>query len=393
MENLAALDLFAGAGGFSLGMKLAGVDVVGAVEIDKYAAETYRHNFSSCSVYQEDISLLGDGWFKSKFSGVDIVAGGPPCQGFSVAGPSQYGKSDERNKLVLELVRVANILRPQYVILENVKGIISGRLNGQRAAVQVFMDALSSIGYECSVNRLQAANYGVPQNRERVFVIAARAGLPLPINIPSISGGGLNKWRSAWEALSDLPQLLPGEGTDEPTAYGTAPKCEYQQLMRAGSSGVCNHIAMKHTARIVERLKHIPPGKSLKDAPGEHGQRRRNSSDIDATDRYKMNCSRLAAELPALCVPANFQTIHVHPQQHRMLTAREGARLQSFPDWFVFKGPRTLMSKKLLEREGRLHEIGLSQYNQIGNAVPPLLSKAICEFLLEITIERGKKTS
>jgi DNA (cytosine-5)-methyltransferase 1 len=128
---------------------------------------------------------------------------------------------------------------------------------------------------------------------------------------------------------------------------------------------------------LIERFKHIPVGGSLLDVPQEHGQRARNGSDLDKKARFKMNNQRLDPNKISHCVTASFQSTFVHPAMNRNLTAREGARLQSFPDKFIFKGPRTLMSKSLLIRENREHEIGLSQYNQIGNSVPPLLAKAI----------------
>jgi DNA (cytosine-5)-methyltransferase 1 len=355
---------------------------VGAIELDRFAAQTYRRNFPTHSIHERSVTECSDRWLKSKFSGVDVVVGGPPCQGFSVAGPAQYGQIDRRNALVLEMARVVRSLRPRVALLENVKGILAGKLSEARKAIDTYVSTLEADGYISHIVRLQAADYGVPQNRERVFVISTRDSWKLTLFVSTLRAKK-TAHVSAGSSLSDLPSLTPGGGSDALVPYASPPKSAYQRLIREGSRGVANHVAMKHTPRMVARLKAIPPGGSLKDVPAEHGQRARNSATIDAGQRYKMNCSRIDPHRPAIAVPANFQTIHVHPHQHRMLTAREGARLQGFPDSFVFMGPRTLMSRKLLEREGRSDEIGLSQYNQIGNAVPPPVASSLGLALVE----------
>ena len=144
-----------------------------------------------------------------------------------------------------------------------------------------------------------------------------------------------------------------------------------------------NHVAMKHTKRLIERFEKIPQGGSLLDVPSEYGQRQRNGQELDVNKRYKTNNQRLHLERVSFIVTASFQSTFVHPYLNRNLTAREGARLQSFPDSFFFCGPRTLMSKSLLIRENRLDEIGLSQYNQIGNAVPPRMAEGIAKAIIE----------
>ena len=153
--------------------------------------------------------------------------------------------------------------------------------------------------------------------------------------------------------------------------------------MRKESRRVSNHIPMKHTKRLIERFKTIKIGQSLKDVSDKHGQRARGSNEIDIKKRFKMNNQRLNPDKYSLAITASFQSNFIHPFRHRNLTAREGARLMSFPDKFIFSGPRTLMSKSLLIKEGRESEIGLSQYNQIGNAVAPELSKRIASALIE----------
>ena len=379
---LTALDLFSGAGGFSLGFCQAGLNVVAAIESDRFAAETYRNNHRDTQLLERDVTGLNDSEILRLFAGVEVLFGGPPCQGFSVAGPAQYKKSDNRNHLIFEFERFARILKPRFIVVENVKGIVNGRIGKKRGALSVLSDALRAHGYLCEVVVVRASDFSVPQTRERVFLFAHRED-------SSISFTNLLKNRrepavvSSWDALSDLLPLTAGEGIDGDQRYAQRPGNQFQVRVRQNSEAVRNHVAMKHTKRIIERLKVIGPGQSLKDVGAEYGQRKRNSQDVDVTKRYKMNCFRIDPLAPAITLPANFQTIHVHPFQDRMLTAREGARLQSFPDDYIFYGPRTLMSRKLLEREGRHDEIGLSQYNQIGNAVAPRVAFAIGTALLE----------
>lgn len=384
---LSALDLFSGAGGLSCGFTQAGISVVGAVEIDRFASQTYRHNFPGHKLLERSVSECSAAYLKGEFSGVDIVAGGPPCQGFSVAGPAQYGVIDGRNALVLEQARVVKVLRPRFALLENVKGILAGRLSEARRALDAYTSALDEVGYHSQIIRLQAADYGAPQKRERVFVLSTLGEEDILDTIQVRLRAGRIPHVSAESSMSDLPALEAGAGVETIVPYASLPKSPYQRLIRQGSSGVRNHVAMKHTPRMVARLQSIPPGGSMRDVAAEHGQRARNSNAIDARQRYKMNCTRIDPTKPSLAVPANFQTIHVHPHQHRMLTAREGARLQGFPDAFEFLGPRTLMSRKLLEREGRSDEIGLSQYNQIGNAVPPPLARGLGLALMESLLD------
>ncbi len=380
---ISSIDLFAGAGGFTLGLKYAGINCIGAIEIDRFACDTFRKNFPNTKLYQCDIRRFSDMKIKESFKGIDLIAAGPPCQGFSVAGPSQYGKIDSRNHLIYEVFRFANVLRPSFCILENVKGFLSGRLTPKKKALEDFVSKMETIGYYIKIYVLQTADFGVPQWRERVFIIAAKKELFLPKFIRGAFGNSIRPWRPINEALQDLPLIKAGEGTEELVSYPVKIVTSYQKLLRRGSKGVANHIAMKHTPRLIERFKRIPIGGSLVDVPQEYGQRLRNGIKLDVRMRFKMNNQRLDPNKVSKAITASFQSNFVHPYLHRNFTAREGARLQSFPDRFVFCGPRTLMSRSLLKREGRLDEIGLSQYNQIGNSVPPLVAKAIGKAILQ----------
>ena len=367
----------------TLGFKNAGIQSIGAIEIDRFTAETFKHNFPEIPIYNRDIYSFTNEEISELFAGVDIVAGGPPCQGFSVAGPTQYGIIDKRNTLIMEFFRFIEVIRPKYCVLENVKGILSGKMNSTQKAISVYMDALKNISYKSRVYILQAADFGVPQFRERVVIISAQDEKDLPTAIVG-DFSGEKKWIKVRDVFGDLPLVNAGEGVNDLIPYDMEPQSVYQEFMRKNSNGVTNHVAMKHTRRLIERFANIPQGGSLLDAPAEYGQRQRNGNELDANKRYKTNNQRLHPDKVSFIVTASFQSTFVHPYLNRNLTAREGARLQSFPDGFFFCGPRTLMSKSLLIREDRFDEIGLSQYNQIGNAVPPRMAYGIAKAIVRI---------
>lgn len=379
---ISSLDIFAGAGGFTEGLRKASINCVGAIEIDRFACETFRHNFPAIKVYRCDVREFSKSHIKRAFKGIDLLIGGPPCQGFSVAGPSQYGKIDSRNNLIFEVFRFANMLRPAVCVLENVKGILKGKLSPRQKALDEYISRMNSIGYFTRTYILQTADFGVPQWRERVFIISGKKESFLPKEIKGNFGTKRKPWVPVGDALGDLPPIEAGEGTDDLVPYQVKPKTSYQKWLRGESRGIANHIAMKHTPRLIERFKRIPIGGSLVDVPKEHGQRVRNGNELDVRMRFKMNNQRLDPKRVSTAITASFQSNFVHPFLNRNLTAREGARLQSFPDRFIFRGPRTLMSKSLLVREERFDEIGVSQYNQIGNAVPPLVAEAIGKAIL-----------
>ena len=385
---ITTLDLFAGAGGMTLGFKRSGFQSIGAVEIDRFAAETFHLNFPEIPLYHRDIYDFGDDEVAERFHGVNLIIGGPPCQGFSVAGPSQYGIIDKRNTLIMEFFRFIKILQPEVCVLENVKGILSGKMDDNTKALSKYMSELITIGYHSSYYILQTADFGVPQHRERVIVISSKNPNLIPIGIRGKYIGKSKRVKVA-DAFGDLPIVEAGEGIDEMVPYLTEPQTEYQRWLREGSMGVTNHMAMKHTRRLIERFEHIPQGGSLKDVAAEYGQRVRGGTSLDVNKRYKTNNQRLNPDDVSPAVTASFQSSFVHPYLNRNLTAREGARLQSFPDSFVFRGPRTLMSKKLLVRENREDEIGLSQYNQIGNSVPPRMAEAIGNSIMELLEREG----
>lgn len=371
-QNINTLDLFAGCGGLSLGFQMAGFTSILATDIDENCQKTFARNFPDVPFICQDIAtltkdqidvIIGD-------KSVDVILGGPPCQGFSLANKNRNKVDDDpRNQLFYHYVRIIDCYSPKVFIMENVKGLLSMK-NGQ--VIKTIVDCFSKAGqgYNVDYKILKASDYGVPQCRERVIIMGVRKDLdkapsfPSPYATPAISVA---------DAIMDLPQIEAGEGCDG-MLYAEQPQNEYQALMRRGSKRLYNHIAMKHTPRLVARFKAIKQGQSLVDVWDTHGAVKRGAPTEKSNIKFSQNNQRVFGDKPAPTIAASFQSNFIHPFRNRNFTAREGARLQSFPDDFVFEGMRTKMS----------WEKGLSQYQQIGNAVPPLLAYAIAKEVLQI---------
>jgi len=397
--KLKVIDLFAGAGGFGLGFQLAGYEVTCSVEIDKWAAATLRENNPNMKVIQENIQHFRSSDEIRQVCGdsAHVIIGGPPCQGFSVAGPAPKDSKDPRNSLFQDFACWVESLNPQMFVMENVRGILSRKNSCGKKVIEIIQNTFVSLGYSVEVWQLNAVEYGVPQMRERVFIVGNRAGIqkigaPPKTHLISKQNSkrlqmntseefeNLNRAISAWEAISDLPELKAGEGREE-QSYTTEPETELQRWAREKQDVLFNHVAMKHYERMVERFKHIKWGQSGLAAPEEYRARKRSGNGEISETPYNSNNRRLHPHFPSYTIPASFYSSFIHPYQHRNLTAREAARIQSFPDWYRFMGKRTVVSRKLLERNGCVENQHLSQYNQIGNAVPPLLAKAIAKHL------------
>ena len=369
--QLSVLDLFAGCGGLSLGLAAAGFNVVAACEKDKWAADSYEANHPGSRLLRADICELDNDFWVSNFTGsIDVVAGGPPCQGFSVSGKRQLGLVPSQNALVDEFLRIALLLKPPAILIENVNGFRTAFIRPGEKVLEYATRKLVRAGYSVFTSVLQAPDFGVPSLRSRFFLIALKHRHEVnPFPQPTYDGVRA-PYLTVMDAISDLPRIEAGQGTDGPQKYPGAASSSYQRQMRKGSKAVYNHIAMNHTQRLVERFAAIPQG-------GSGFRFVQGGDDSQAVTVYKSNNQRLYADRPALCITANFQSTYIHPFLNRNLTAREAARLMTFPDGFIFKGKRTQMSSSLLKKEGRGHENYLSQYNQIGNAVPPRLAECV----------------
>lgn len=387
------LDIFSGAGGFSLGFKQADYNIIGAIEVDKWASETFAYNFKDTKLLIEDIQKISNEVLLEQFSNnrPDVILASPPCQGFSICKKNHGDPKDPRNSLFKEFLRVGKILNPEYIIMENVPTLVKAKTDTNESIIGIIKNALEEIGYHVYWEIIDASQYGVPQIRRRLFIMASKRELkkPFPEATHYFSNKGqlnyfLEPCPTLWDAISDLPEIHAGEGKEEMNYHRLPSNC-YQEKIRFSSQKVYNHVAMKHSKRTVERFYTMSWGDSLADVPEHLKPYKRNGKGIISDKIYDQNSRRLHPDKPCHTIPASFYANFVHPYAHRNFTAREGARIQSFPDWFVFKGKPTVVSQKLLEREGRLSEKHLCQYNQIGNAVPPVLAKAIAIHLKEIT--------
>lgn len=389
--RLNVLDTFAGAGGFSLGFALTGkYDIIGAIETDLWASETFQFNHPETDVITNDIRNVSDEEILEKFGGkVNVLLGGPPCQGFSIANKNAGDAKDPRNSLFIEFLRVARLLLPEVVIMENVPNLIKAKTKTGEFVLNIIKQELRNLGYYVEHSIINATDYGVPQIRKRLLVVASKKRLdsffPLPTHSVTEVGNlftrTLKPCPTLWDAISDLPDVDACGGAEE-MDYTKEPENDYQRVLRNGAAKLYNHKAMNHTPRMVERFKAIKWGESASDVPDELKPFKRNSKEL-ATKVYSQNSRRMYPFKPCHTIAASFYANFVHPYKNRNFTAREGARIQSFPDWYVFKGHPTTPSHSLLKKEGRLDEIHLCQYNQIGNAVPPLMAQAIAENIYE----------
>jgi DNA (cytosine-5)-methyltransferase 1 len=384
------LDIFAGAGGFSLGFEQAGCVISGAIEIDDWASATFGYNHPQTNVITGDIRLLKNKELYNQFKNdsPNIILGGPPCQGFSIANINKGDPKDPRNTLFQEFIRLGKLFSPQIMVMENVPNLINIKTETKETVADIIQIELINLGYNVYIDILSAIDYGIPQIRKRLFIIASKKTLknPFPAKTHDIDCDGLfsvsfQRTPTLWEAISDLPEIEAREGAEE-MDYTNDPQNEYQIQMRNYACKVYNHKAMKHSKRLVERFSSMKWGESTTDVPEYLKPIKRNSRNEISDKAYDQNNRRMFPDRPCHTIPASFYANFVHPYKDRNFTAREGARIQSFPDNYVFKGKATVVSHKLLTREERLEEKFLCQYSQIGNAVPPLMAKAVAENII-----------
>lgn len=395
MKKKVVVDLFAGAGGFSCGFEMAGATTALAVESDRWACDTYEYNHPGTKVLCEDVTTLEASGLASALEGksVDIVIGGPPCQGFSIANRNSGDAKDPRNSLFMDFVRLGSALNPDVMIIENVPNLIKARTSSGSLVIDVIRQTMEDLGYFFYSSILLATDYGVPQIRRRLFCIASKKELdnPFPIATHRVGTNDNQLFKSSaqdlkicpnlWDAISDLPVLAAAEGGEE-QSYVLPAENPYQEWARSGSGRIYNHKAMAHGKRMVERFASMKWGDSVNDVPHHLKPRRRNSTEINAV-AYDQNNRRMPPYSPCNTVPASFYANFVHPFQDRNFTAREGARIQSFPDAYRFFGKPTVVSHKLLGREDRKEDQFLCQYNQVGNAVPPLMAAAVANNIID----------
>jgi DNA (cytosine-5)-methyltransferase 1 len=376
------VDLYSGAGGMSLGLTQAGFEVVAAVEIDKIASLTYKSNFGGSHHICDDVANLPDSFYE-KFKGVDLVVGGPPCQGFSICASNRRQENDERNRHPLVFIDAVKRLKPKGFIIENVPQIKTYKLKDKKLLIDQIIEELSSENYSVEVLELNASNFGVPQNRSRVFIVGSTKNKSIHEELKKFEHQGVPL--TVLDAINDLPAVVPNKTTDETVlTYKQDTENHYQSSLRDIVAPIKNHVPMRHTKRLIERFSSIPIGKNGASVWDEHPAKKRNAKDGESGTKFEQNHRRMDPNKPSPTITAYCYSTFLHPNQHRNLTVREFARIQSFPDSFIFYGPRTSLSKKLLIKKGLEDQIGLNQVNQVGNAVPPRMAKIIGTAIQEI---------
>ena len=357
-EPLFGIDLFAGAGGLSLGARWAGISVRAAIELKESTCKTYARNHPGTLVVQGDLRFIERIHCPSPER--VIVFGGPPCQGFSTSNQRTRTTSNTNNWMFEYFVRMVSRIKPGWVLFENVEGIT-------HTAGGLFLDkveaSLKRHGYRVTKGVLNAADFGVPQRRKRFFLIGALEREP-PDSLmrPSVAAPV-----TVHEAIADLPVLANGALVDA-RPYRTLPNTPYATRMRGDLKVSTNHLVSKNAESIVRRYRHIPPGGNWEDIPASMMR-----TYADRTRCHTGIYHRLDPNAPAVVIGNFRKNMLIHPTEDRGLSVREAARLQSFPDWYHFEGT-----------------IGLQQ-QQVGNAVPPLLAHAVFERIVTTQMAVDKK--
>lgn len=353
MTKYRVLDLFCGAGGLSLGFKLAGFQIVGGIDFQQDAIYTHEKNFKNSISICGDIKEISDDKVKELYENkVNIIIGGPPCQGFS-AGNRQQIENDPRNKLFFEFIRFVRILQPKAVVIENVRQILT---KDKGFAKTKIFEILEELGYNVDVRVLKASDYGVPQNRNRAIFIGLKKEygkidydkikkISIPVTVK--------------EAIGELYEL-ENKNTNIITIK---PLTKFQKYVRSKDNMIFNHDIKYPNQEVQDRINFVPQGGNWQNVPENMWKTKRNN-------RHSSAYRRLDENKPSITIDTGHMN-YFHPLYNRVPTVRESARLQSFPDDFIFVGTPT------------------SQLRQVGNAVPPLMAKAVAELIKE-TLENEK---
>jgi len=350
---LNVVDLFCGCGGLSYGFEQEGFKTILGIDHDKAAIDTFRMNHKNAKTILGDIREISNEKILSELNGnkVDVIIGGPPCQGLSLSGPRKL--EDPRNQLYLSFIRIVSLINPKYVLIENVPGMVSlfkGKIKDE------IIKSLEELGYKVNYKILRSSDYGVPQHRKRVFFVGYNESNDFDFPLPTHNENGdglLKKMVSTYDALSDLPRLNDTLG-QKVQQYALPIQNDYQKLMRNNSLSVLNHIAANHSEKVKETIKLVPPGKNYKSLPEE----------LKNIRNFNVAWTRFPDHAPSPTIDTGHRH-HFHYYEDRVPTVRECARLQSFPDTFEFIGNKT------------------EQFRQVGNAVPPLLAKKLARKILE----------
>ena len=345
------IDLFAGAGGMSLGATESGIPVSAAIEKDRDAGLTYAANHPATHLITADIASLSEKSILALRRDDDdelVLFGGPPCQGFSYSNPRHRHKTTTTNWLFAEFLRYAQVLQPTWVVFENVRGLVD-TANGY--FLNRVISGLKDLGLQVAHDTVNAKDFGVPQDRGRHFIVAYQPGKDY--SLPT--GYDAQRQVTVDDAIRDLPILQNGH-SENTMSYGQRKPSGYGRRMRKQAKTCNNNLVTRNSSLVVERYSYIPPGGNWQKIPPELMSNYSNPSRCH-TGIYH----RLRAEQPSVVIGNYRKNMLIHPSQDRGLSVREAARLQSFPDSYIFHG-----------------SIGFQQ-QQVGNAVPPLLAQAVFE--------------
>ena len=343
------IDLFSGCGGLSFGFEQAGFECIVGVDFDKPALETFKYNHPNASAIHLDLSKeesITEIISKIDNRKINLIVAGPPCQGFSLSG--NRDETDKRNILFYSVFKLAASIKPKYIVIENVPGIATLYKGKAREAV---LEEFERLGYTCSEKILYAPDYGVPQIRKRMFFVGVLGDKVFEFPEPTHHKAN---YLTCWDAISDLPSLENNVGS-QVANYLSEPLTIYQDQMRDGAEKLFNHVGTNHSSLVVSVIKQVPEGGNHKDLPEGVGTSRKFN---EAWTRYH-------SEKPSKTIDTGHRN-HFHYKWHRVPTARENARLQSFPDSFRFLGSKTQQEK------------------QVGNAVPPRLGYALGKQILSL---------
>ncbi len=345
------VELFAGSGGMGLGAKMSGIDVRIAVEKNLHAARTYLLNHPKTTVVVDQLQNIKELKLDRKGQPL-ILFGGPPCQGYSISNRKTRSKENPKNWLFMEFMRWVRMLNPEWAVIENVPGL---RHMDKGFFLERICDEFHQMGYTPNVKVLNASDFGVPQKRERMFIVASREGIAFDFPI-----GEYNDMRvTVADALSDLPVLRNGDKIDK-MPYATKAKSDFAKKMRNTKRKVSQNYVTRNSTTVLERYNYISQGENWRSIPEDlmsnYTDRSRCHSDI-----YR----RLRSDCVSPVIANYRKTMLIHPTQNRGLSVREAARLQSFPDWYEFHGPL------------------IAQQQQVGDAVPPILACSLFKRISE----------
>ncbi|MHB1960093.1 MAG: DNA cytosine methyltransferase, partial [Acidobacteriaceae bacterium] len=329
------IDLFSGAGGMSLGATLAGIKVLYAIEANRHACTTYAHNQSSTELLHKRIEDVTKADFKSlRNRRRDLVVfGGPPCQGFSTSNQRTRTETNPQNWLFLQYIRVVKILQPEWIVFENVIGITQ-TANGH--FLDAIRSALADAGYPTIQSILNSVDFGVPQRRSRLFLVANRSGGHFSQPTP------LTKIVTVGEAIGDLPVLGNGASIDT-LPYGPTSPSPYARRLRGTLALSSNHLVTNNQPFVVQRYPHVPQGGNWEYIPSRLMKNYANRSRC-----HEWIYRRLSIGEPSVVIENYRKNMLIHPTQDRGLSVREAARLQSFPDAFEFQGSIGLQQQQVV---------------------------------------------